>query len=587
MPWILGIASAICTAGVVITVVLVAHLILARAGAVSAESPSRLATWLIGDGVSWPWFGRYDYCLLSLLAVFLACCVCEAAIVAVMASHAHRLAATVVDRLQRSLHAQAARLTPAPLLDRSPQLATDGLSAPMEAVQSAIAHRWSTVPRDWSLAVVLAAASLAVDLFFTLLGLLLAIVTWRMLQRFRMRTEQRQQVAKERVVRRRSTMDDRLRTASIVPLFAPGVEAPDGYDAERRKYNAEVRHTYAGRSRLILASSMVMACAAAMMLLVLGLATEIRLTDFAFLVAAFVRVCVPVLRLKRLKAEESNGEYAAEQILGCLDRTPEVGQAGRAKQAPPLNQELRLVSVSLSDGNESLLQDVTLTLPAGSFTAVVSTDSRACGALAALILRHRDPSLGRITIDGLDLRELELDTLRQRFSFAAHDGLLYTSTITANIRCGRNKYSESDVAQAAAHAQVLDSIELLPHGLQTVVGPDGRNLPADQAFQIGFARALISEPTLLVIDEPAPAHTGEHPFDAQPLIKSAREGRTVVALARQLDTLRNADQVVLLHAGTIHAQGKHADLLKNNALYRHLNYEWFNTFREIDTKDVT
>jgi ABC-type multidrug transport system fused ATPase/permease subunit len=164
---------------------------------------------------------------------------------------------------------------------------------------------------------------------------------------------------------------------------------------------------------------------------------------------------------------------------------------------------------------------------------------------------------------------------------AAAHGALFTDTIEDNIRCGRGGFSAEDISAAAETCHVLDAIQNFPQGLLTTVGPGGRDLEDSISFRIGLARAVVGNPSLIIVEEPEAAESEEHAQTIDAAITQAREGRTMILLPKRLHTLRKADRIFLFHQGRLQAEGKHAELLKQNALYRHLNYVMFTPFRDV------
>jgi subfamily B ATP-binding cassette protein MsbA len=227
-----------------------------------------------------------------------------------------------------------------------------------------------------------------------------------------------------------------------------------------------------------------------------------------------------------------------------------------------------------------LLANASLNVPAKALIAFVGSDPRLAHTVAGLCLRHRDPDAGRLLVDGCDLRQLTLASVRRQIAFAPADGMLLTETVEDNIRCGRSSYTPSDIERAAELCYVSDFIRNLSQGFQTTIGPRGRLLDPSVAFRIGLARAVLGDPSLLLVEEPAEPPDEESGRAMDAALQQIRQNRTVIVFAARLSTLRASERVYLFHQGKLQAEASHAELLQQDALYRHLNYLLFNPFRD-------
>jgi len=153
--------------------------------------------------------------------------------------------------------------------------------------------------------------------------------------------------------------------------------------------------------------------------------------------------------------------------------------------------------------------------------------------------------------------------------------------VAENIQCGRSSFQAENVEEAARLSSVFDAIGELPHGFQTTVGPEGRALTPATAFLVGLARAVLTDPSLIIIQEPPQPIDDEADALIQSAIDRVGENRTVIVLPTRLPSLRDAESVVVFHESKLHVQGVHSELLQGNDLYRHLNYELFNPFSHV------
>jgi ATP-binding cassette subfamily B protein len=198
-----------------------------------------------------------------------------------------------------------------------------------------------------------------------------------------------------------------------------------------------------------------------------------------------------------------------------------------------------------------------------------------------LLLRHQDPTAGRILLDGTDLRSLTLRSLREQIAFAAADGMLFSGTIADNIRCGRAEYTQDQIDEAARRCEVYETVKRLPEAFATVVGPAGTNLPSSTAFRLGLARAVAGNPSVVIVQEPPETPDEEESLAIAAALQRVRAERTLIVIPANLAMLRGVERVLLIHQGRLHAEGTHTELLHANALYRHLNYILFTPFRDV------
>jgi subfamily B ATP-binding cassette protein MsbA len=214
---------------------------------------------------------------------------------------------------------------------------------------------------------------------------------------------------------------------------------------------------------------------------------------------------------------------------------------------------------------------VDLTLRRGSVTALVGPSGAGKSTLAALLPRFMDPTAGRVTLDGIDLRDVTLASLRARIGLVTQDVVLFDDTVRRNVAYGRPDAKEADVREALAAANALAFVDALPEGLDTRVGEGGARLSGGQRQRLAIARALLKDPPILVLDEATSALDAESERAVQEALVRLMAGRTVLVIAHRLSTVRRADQLAVLDAGRIVETGRHADLLAAGGLYRRLH----------------
>ncbi|MFZ6874490.1 ABC transporter ATP-binding protein [Undibacterium sp. Di27W] len=236
----------------------------------------------------------------------------------------------------------------------------------------------------------------------------------------------------------------------------------------------------------------------------------------------------------------------------------------------PVDNSVEFVRAGFAYGDVNVLQDISFKMAAGSLTAIVGPSGAGKSTLAQLLVRFWDVQQGAINIGGVDVRELPLANMPAQVAYVMQDVFLFHDTVLENIRLGREDISEERVIAAATAAQAHDFIGRLPQGYQTVLGERGARLSGGEKQRLSIARALVKDAPVIVLDE---ATAFSDPINEAQLLQALgalTRDKTVMVIAHRLSTIINADQIVVLDAGSIIACGKHAQLLEDCVLYRQL-----------------
>jgi ATP-binding cassette, subfamily B, multidrug efflux pump len=273
-----------------------------------------------------------------------------------------------------------------------------------------------------------------------------------------------------------------------------------------------------------------------------------------------------VLRLSRAAA-------SAERIYQVLDSEPEVRQRPDAVPLPAPGGRVAFEGVDFSyrsDGRDAVLKGLSFVAEPGETVALLGATGAGKSSLVHLIPRFYDVSGGRVTLDGMDVRELAEASLRGAVGVALQESILFSGTIRDNIRYGRPEASEAEVIAAAELAQAHDFIVRLPRGYDSVVGQRGVNLSGGQKQRVAIARALLTAPAVLLLDDSTSAVDVETEARLQAALARHRPEQTRIVVAQRISTVLGADRILVLDDGRIVAQGTHESLLASSPIYREI-----------------
>ncbi len=287
-------------------------------------------------------------------------------------------------------------------------------------------------------------------------------------------------------------------------------------------------------------------------------------TFAAFLIIG-TRIFDPLTTALAGYAEFRYLEQAGERIVQLL-REPVM----RRERQPPENQDIALKQVTFGYHDQPILRDVSVSMPAGSFTALVGPSGSGKSTLLRLIARFYDPEQGRVTMGGEDVRAMDPEALLRKVSMVFQDVYLFQDTIAGNIRFGRSDATREEIEEAARLACCHDFILKLPNGYDTMVGEGGSTLSGGEKQRISIARAILKNAPIILLDEATASLDPENEAEIQKAIDRLVRGRTLIVVAHRLKTVRHADQIVVLDHGRIAELGGHDELLSSNGLYARL-----------------
>ncbi len=283
----------------------------------------------------------------------------------------------------------------------------------------------------------------------------------------------------------------------------------------------------------------------------------------------------PVQQLSQLYNTFLSATAALDKIMDVLDEEPEVLDAGHAKPLPGVEGHVRFESVRFSyGGGPEVLHGLDLDIPPGTTVALVGHTGAGKSTIAKLLARFYDPTAGRITIDGYDLRDVSQASLRRQLGIVPQEGFLFAGTVTENIAFGRPDAASEDVVRAARTVGAHDFILRLEDGYETQLQERGSRLSLGQRQLVALARALLADPRILILDEATSSVDIGTEQKIERALRLLLAGRTAFIIAHRLSTIRDADLIVVLEHGRIVEQGSHDELLAHRGLYTSLYGDW-------------
>jgi ATP-binding cassette, subfamily B, bacterial MsbA len=370
-------------------------------------------------------------------------------------------------------------------------------------------------------------------------------------------------------------IEETVTAHKVVKLFGGQL-----YESERfsEQVNWMRRHSMKLAAAAAANVPIVQLVAALMLSVIIYIATlqsksdETTVGGFLSFIAAMLMLTAPLKRLTSVSEYLQRGLAATESVFGLIDTEgeKETGRTviGRA------NGQLGFEHVSLSYRNDDklALRDICLDIPAGQAVALVGASGGGKSTLANLVPRFYLPTSGRITLDGHDLADLTLSSLRANIALVSQEVVLFNDTVAANIAYGQMRIvPESEIVAAAQAAHAMEFINNMPQGLHTLVGEKGVRLSGGQRQRIAIARAILKNAPILILDEATSALDSESERHVQAALETLMHGRTSLVIAHRLSTIEKADRIVVLQKGEIVEAGTHHELLAKAGVYAQLH----------------
>ncbi|HSM54945.1 MAG TPA: ABC transporter ATP-binding protein [Candidatus Sulfomarinibacteraceae bacterium] len=369
-------------------------------------------------------------------------------------------------------------------------------------------------------------------------------------------------------------LEQNLRGAQIVKAFAQEDAESERFIAENERWfqfsaaSARVQAVNAPLLDMIANFGTVFILSYGGWLVIQEAMTLGELVAFTTYLAMLVR---PIRRMGRIIPVLAIAASAAQRLFAILDAPTDVGDRPGAQPLPRLKGHVRFENVSFAYQEDSVvLHDINFEVQPGQIVALMGATGSGKTSLVNLVSRFYEPTEGRITIDGYDTSQATLRSLRSQIGLVMQDTILFAATVRENIAFGRPEANDEEVMQAARDAQAHEFIANMPHGYDTRIGERGVTLSGGQKQRLAIARALLTDPRILILDDATASVDNRTERLIQAALSRLMEGRTTFVIAHRLSTVQRADLILLLDKGRIVARGSHRSLLASSSLYRQI-----------------
>ncbi|MFJ1429904.1 ABC transporter ATP-binding protein [Capnocytophaga canimorsus] len=293
-------------------------------------------------------------------------------------------------------------------------------------------------------------------------------------------------------------------------------------------------------------------------------------SEFIAFMGLAYNILTPAKAISRASYDLRRGNAAAERVMEILDYQSQIQEKPNAIDKPNFEHSMVLKNITFAYGEQNVLENFSLEIPKGKTVALVGQSGSGKSTIANLITRFYDVNQGQILLDGVDIKDLKIASLRRFMGIVAQDSILFNDTISNNLRIGKPDATQEEIIAAAKVANAYEFIQDLPQGFETNIGDAGNKLSGGQKQRLSIARAVLKNPPIMILDEATSALDTESERLVQNALENMMKNRTSIVIAHRLSTIQNADLIVVMQKGKIVEQGTHSQLLAKKGMYHKL-----------------
>lgn len=539
----------------------------------------------VASVAGWTWKGEdanRTY-LTGLLVIGLVLVLLRGLLTVASNEAAARASLEAVTRLRRSLYHHTARQGAMTISTGAVDEAGGLFHKRAEAVHEALFYHLTHTWRNASQFLLLVLVAMLTHFWLGIAFVLVALVVWSVSGQIAVSFRRQSRVASRVASNRLDLLLESLRQMRLVKSYLMELFNQSRVERQLRDYSRAHLRRSRGDSLikpLLFAVGSMAALALFYLAGMVVLHDGLSVAGLVLLTVSFLSLYFPVRARLAGRRAVRHGRESAAAIYEFLDRRGDVAQFPDAEFFAGLTRGVEFADVTVREpGTGRLLLDrVNFKVKAGQQIGLVGSDPEETLVLVSLIPRFLDPSDGEVKLDGRSVKWVTHDSLRAQVGLVLQNSLTFNDTVANNIGCGDPSYSVPQIIEAAKLAHAHQFIQRLPYGYETPVGDFGHSLTAGQKFRIALARAVLRDPSLYVIEEPADPLDDDTKDLVDDTLARVLPGKTVIYLPHRVSTLRGCDKILLLHEGRVVAQGDHRELIGENELYRHLYYLEYNPF---------
>ncbi|MBK1681971.1 lipid A export permease/ATP-binding protein MsbA [Rhodoferax fermentans] len=443
-------------------------------------------------------------------------------------------------------------------------------------VNEAATHALVTVVRESLTAIALLSYLLYLDWKLTMITLVIGPFIALIIKGFGQRMRQASRNTLESMRHMSHAIEETVVAIKVVKIFGGQAQQTERFDRSTERYRRSMMREATPSSAITPITHMAASLAVALIVFMALSQTTGQASasagGFISFITALLMLISPIKQLTTVSSTLQRGLAASESVFSLLD-TPTEEDTGH-RELPRAQGDIKFDRVSFQyPGSErTALDDVSFHISRGQTVALVGASGGGKTTISTLIPRFYQPTSGQIRIDGIEIRELSLVSLRQNIALVSQDIVLFNDTLEANIAFGLSGICDREsVIAAAKAANAWDFIQQLPDGLATVIGEDGAKLSGGQRQRIAIARALLKNAPILILDEATSALDTESERQVQAALAVLMKDRTTLVIAHRLSTIENSDRILVLDKGRIVESGSHAELISAGGYYANLN----------------
>lgn len=386
------------------------------------------------------------------------------------------------------------------------------------------------------------------------------------------RLKKRARKSQETMGRINSEFDETLAGIRVIKAFVAEDHMKSKFMGEVIRYGKHL-FSLALKQNLAQPVSEVLGIGAACIIIFMGgnmvLSGEVGASVFIAFLVIFSQILPPAKAFASAFSDLQRGIASGERVFEIIDSPYKIKEVEHAIECSSLKQGMKFKNVTFAYEDKTILKEITFDLPKGKVIALVGPSGSGKSTISNLIPRFYDPNGGVISLDGHDLKGYKISSLRRMIGVVTQESILFNDTIKNNITFGQAA-TDDQVMEAAKNANALEFIEALEHGFDTAIGEQGAKLSGGQRQRLSIARALLSNPPILILDEATSSLDSESEKLVQEAIYNLMKNRTTLVIAHRLSTIQKADEILVLKEGKISQRGNHKSLMKEGGLYKKL-----------------